>query len=84
MFFVKDTVDCPPEANLSFPAAITDTLRVVDKVKSTPRGAEDTLPIPFLGTSYAAADTALHLPAVPPLAPLGTPDAAADTSSRLQ
>ncbi|PQQ18426.1 uncharacterized protein Pyn_23520 [Prunus yedoensis var. nudiflora] len=82
--FVKDTVDRPSEANLSFPAAITDTLRAAGKVKSTPQGAEDTLPIPFLGTSYVAADTTLHLPAVLLLAPpLGTPDAAADTSLQL-
>ncbi|PQM32684.1 uncharacterized protein Pyn_30633 [Prunus yedoensis var. nudiflora] len=84
VLIAKDMVGRSTEADSSPSAAVTGGTQTADEVKSIPQGADDTLPIPFLSTSDAAADTAPHLPVAPPLAPpLRTPDAAAGTSSQL-
>ncbi|XP_021832843.1 uncharacterized protein LOC110772698 [Prunus avium] len=50
-------------AGSSLPAAVTDTTQATNKIEGAPQGAEGT---PYTPPIDAAADAALHLPAVPP------------------
>ncbi|CAL8168373.1 unnamed protein product [Prunus armeniaca] len=57
----EDRTGCSQEVVIGLPATITDTVQTVGK--SISQGAENTHPIPSLGTSSVATDTALYLPA---------------------